>query len=372
MRAATFRRAASGRLAPVLALGLCCCVAAPVGAAASYFLTVDVPSDLGGSTVEPHDLVRYGAGGYSLVEKLPPGSDVNALLRDPYGPWYFAPASPVTLGTVDFQPRDVVIWDGSSTPLFYGESLGIPDYARIDGLAVEVTSTTVLFLLSFDVPLTLDGTDYLPADIVSLDAFGGAGFALYWDSAGAGVPSSANADGIELDGADRLAMTFDAPVTLGGSTFLPGQLVRWDGGNSFSLYAADPSWPEGARPGGFTFVPAAGAVADGTGGSTPLRARRLPGGQVELTWGASCALLDSDFAVYEGTLGGMFNDPIPATCTTGGATTLAFTPDAGNGYFLVVPRNEVSEGSYGEATGQLQRPPSTDACLPQEIDLVCE
>jgi hypothetical protein len=336
-----------------------------------YYLAVDVPTTLDGVTYTPNQILRSTDAGYVVDTAFPEGVELAALSRRPDGQWLLTPAFPV----VDEDPedpierRDVILYDAVNdipSIAIDGSTSGIPDYAAIDAVAYD--PATGALAVSFDVPVLIGGVEYGPSDIVGYTGV----FSMVWSAAAAGIPSYANVDGFDLDSAGNLVMTFDVPVTLGGATFLPGQLVRWDGGSAFSVYAADPSWPAGSRLGGFAFLPAAGAVPDGMGGSTPVRARRRAGGQVELTWGASCAGLDSDFAVYEGTLGGRFDDPAPATCTTAGGTTHTYTPQPGNRYFLVVPRNDVSEGSYGEASGHLQRPPSTSACLPQEIAPVCE
>ncbi|HZM71149.1 MAG TPA: hypothetical protein VFB95_12395 [Candidatus Cryosericum sp.] len=76
-------------------------------------------------------------------------------------------------------------------------------------------------------------------------------------------------------------------------------------------------------------------------------------------------------AVYEGTLGAPFTTHAPVTCRAGGATSWTFTPGPGDRYYYVVPRNAVSEGSYGLTSALLPRPPSTAACLPQEVLSSC-
>ncbi|HEX5044347.1 MAG TPA: sialidase family protein [Candidatus Polarisedimenticolaceae bacterium] len=104
----------------------------------------------------------------------------------------------------------------------------------------------------------------------------------------------------------------------------------------------------------------AGAVPEtGAGRLTVLKI----GGDLRLGWGASCQADDTDYAVYEGTLGS-FASHAPRFCSTGGSTFKLFTPGPGNRYFLVVPTQTEREGSYGrESSGE--RPPSAIACLPQ-------
>ena len=58
-------------------------------------------------------------------------------------------------------------------------------------------------------------------------------------------------------------------------------------------------------------------------------------------------------------------------CTTGGATTTTFPQPSASTYYLVVPKNTVSEGSYGRASNGSERPQGSAACLPQQIALAC-
>ncbi|MDH3285170.1 MAG: hypothetical protein OEQ13_10550, partial [Acidobacteriota bacterium] len=108
-----------------------------------------------------------------------------------------------------------------------------------------------------------------------------------------------------------------------------------------------------------------GAVPDGAAGA-PLLVDKAGAGDLSLSWSAACLRSDGDYAVYEGTLGSPASH-VPKTCSTGGATQAAVTPDAGDRYFLVVPRNGVHEGSYGLDSGGAERAPSASACLPRLV-----
>jgi hypothetical protein len=113
--------------------------------------------------------------------------------------------------------------------------------------------------------------------------------------------------------------------------------------------------------GGGGTVPDGGSVA-----GIPLRVSRLPSGDVQLTWAASCSGADADYEVYEGTLGN-FASHAPRLCTTSGSTTITLTPGGGNTYYLVVPRNGVLEGSYGKNSSGAERPQGSNACHPQVV-----
>jgi len=111
-------------------------------------------------------------------------------------------------------------------------------------------------------------------------------------------------------------------------------------------------------------TPPSGAVPNG--GSvpgTPLAVQLLPSGQLSLTWSPSC-LPDLDYAVYEGAIGD-FESHKPAVCSTSGATLATIGPTLDDAYYLVVPRNALSEGSYGRDADGRERPASADACIGQ-------
>jgi hypothetical protein len=85
---------------------------------------------------------------------------------------------------------------------------------------------------------------------------------------------------------------------------------------------------------------------------------------IVLSWGASCSELDTDFSVYEGTLGA-FTSHMPVFCSTGGNPESGpFIPVGGNRYFLVVPRQATQEGSYGTDSEGAQRSASVSRCHP--------
>jgi hypothetical protein len=110
-----------------------------------------------------------------------------------------------------------------------------------------------------------------------------------------------------------------------------------------------------------------GSVPDGaTVAGSPLRVSRQPSGDLTLTWASSCSGADTDYEVYEGTLGN-FTSHTPRLCTTSGSTTVTLTPGGDNTYYLVVPRNGVLEGSYGKNSGGAERPQGSNACHPQVL-----
>jgi hypothetical protein len=100
---------------------------------------------------------------------------------------------------------------------------------------------------------------------------------------------------------------------------------------------------------------------------TPLTIRKRSAGYIELAWGPSCLGSDSDYELYEGQLGD-FDSHTSVLCSTNGQLSTFIIPGEGDHYYLVVPRNEASEGSYGTwSDGITERPPGTEVCVPQLI-----
>jgi len=111
----------------------------------------------------------------------------------------------------------------------------------------------------------------------------------------------------------------------------------------------------------------AGAVPDGGARpGSPLMLAQTSGGMIELSWGHSCDDDDGDYTVYAGVLGN-YTSHVPVACTTGGATSLTLAATGQSVYYLVVPRSDSGEGSYGVDSLGKERPASAQACFPQQV-----
>ena len=108
--------------------------------------------------------------------------------------------------------------------------------------------------------------------------------------------------------------------------------------------------------------------AGGIPNEAPLIVDRAADGDLHLSWGASCLFSDQDYEIYEGSLGAYYSH-YRLHCTTAGLTSKAITPDLGDTYYLVVPRNTAHEGSYGNDGAGSPRPAAADACVPQVVDV---
>ncbi|HXV76938.1 MAG TPA: hypothetical protein VD788_11545 [Candidatus Polarisedimenticolaceae bacterium] len=97
-----------------------------------------------------------------------------------------------------------------------------------------------------------------------------------------------------------------------------------------------------------------------------LTMSKAAGSSINLDWFPSCSADDVDYEVYEGMLGNWYShQPVVGFCMTGG-TSATFDPSAGSSYYLVVPTNGVTEGSYGTSTAG-ERPVGAMPCAAQVL-----
>jgi glucose/arabinose dehydrogenase len=82
---------------------------------------------------------------------------------------------------------------------------------------------------------------------------------------------------------------------------------------------------------------------------------------LDLVWSPSCGPTATDYSVHEGALGSWYSHN-EILCTTAGATEATITPGAGDRYYLVVPLDDLSEGSYGTDSLGVERPRSDIRC----------
>jgi hypothetical protein len=94
-------------------------------------------------------------------------------------------------------------------------------------------------------------------------------------------------------------------------------------------------------------------------------------GSLQLGWSPSCSSSDDDYAIYEGTISGIFDDHASKLCSTAGLTSESFSIPGGDVYYLVVPTNALREGSYGLGDSAGERSPGAGACATQAAE-VCQ
>lgn len=129
-------------------------------------------------------------------------------------------------------------------------------------------------------------------------------------------------------------------------------------GDSVDIYASSilPGSPSGA-----------GRIygSQGLPGDPLTIARDPDGASLDLAWSAACGR-GTDYEIYEGALVDMENKT-PIQCSTGGDTFATISPSEGAKFYIVVPRVEDAEGSYGRTSSDAERTPSAEACLTQRI-----
>jgi hypothetical protein len=90
------------------------------------------------------------------------------------------------------------------------------------------------------------------------------------------------------------------------------------------------------------------------------------GGSITLDWDGSCAASDTSYSVYEGMMGSYTTHiPVSGQCDVAG-TSATFNNGSLDAYYLVVPNDGTTEGSYG-ASSTGERPVSTSACRAQSL-----
>ena len=240
-----------------------------------------------------------------------------------------------------------------------GAAVGIPPGSNLDMLFVSEEGELIV---GFDVPTTIDSTTYDPADLVRL--VGGA-FTIRFDASEAGIPASVDVTGADERGG-AVVMTLDVPASLTTTTYLPGDLVAWDG-ESFTRFQAEPSWPPASRIDAFAFLADPGEVVDS------LRvdlSESVPDALV-LSWGAACSSGVEDDAIYEGEIGTWPSHTAIDCSDDGGDRSETIAPGSGNHYYLIVPWHANDEGSYGRDSNGDERARGTETCIATQVISGC-
>jgi len=341
----------------------------------SYYECPDVPTDLpaGGLTYLPWDLVRNDAGVYSLPGSLPPTTPVDALHRLGNGDWLLSVETTTTLGGVDWDRRDVFLLTGGGVfaafPPYAGAVTLIPAGSNVD--AAFVDPVTGIPVVSFDVPTTIAGATYEPADLVF---YLGGGFLLYFDASVAAIPPSVNLISADTS-SGLLVFSVDVPLTVGVTTYLPGELISWDG-ITLALFDPQPGWPalRSSRVNALSFTADPGIVPP------TIMLSKIGLASLRISWSASFCAGGQDYGVYQGTIAALpAYDHTAIDCDDGGTPLEEdFALPVGSVYYLVVPHTDVNnlnpgfsdEGSYGtDFIGgfSTERPVGGATCVAQQV-----
>lgn len=327
--------------------------------AQSVSFAVDVPTAIGGTDWLPNQVLRFDRWTYAVsgAATLPGDFPIGALQKVDGDAYLVVPAEPVQVPNMLLGPADILRWDGTTFTLWQSASdLGLPEDARIDALYVGPDNVPVL---SFDAELTLRGRSIGRSDVV---AFDGDAWQVLLAGDLAGIPSYANVTGVDRTPSGALALSFDVPTTIGGTTYLPGDVARWTG-SGFAPYTRVTGFPISSEWRDFTFAAPPATVTTTPGFLTVTK----QGADVRLAWSAFCASDAADFAVYEGALGAGFANHVPRTCSTGGAIATVIAPGAGNRYWLVSAIAGGHEGSLGRGSDGREIAAGPAACLEKAI-----
>ncbi|HKI86463.1 MAG TPA: hypothetical protein VKA53_06940, partial [Thermoanaerobaculia bacterium] len=144
--------------------------------------SLDVPVVLGGALFTPRDVIGYASGAYSQVWNgaaagVPEGTHIEGISVDSQGGLLLALDTPATLGSVAYDPRDVVLWKGGGFSLaFDGVASGLEPGLHVDGVHALVNGH---LLLSFDGNGVVGGVAFFDDDVLELDPIGAAWSKVY-------------------------------------------------------------------------------------------------------------------------------------------------------------------------------------------------
>ncbi len=327
------------------------------GIADHFYLALDVPTDLGGATYLPWQIVRADEERYSPVLQLPDGIAIDALHRMDNGNWLISVESPAILGGLPAAPADILEfydYPGGYASRFDGIGSGVPAGVNVISLFLDGGDAGDL-VMSFDVPVTLGGQTFQTNDLVRFD---GSSFTLYFDGSATtpSIPDSMKVAGVDK-WEDILLLSFDIPANLGALTVMPGEIVSWDGAR-FALLHSDAAWPAGSRAAAFALLARPGLVPP----TIEVRSSQLRG-RITISWSAGCSAGAENYAIYEGTIGTWYSHAA-IDCSDDGADLqedVAFSH--GDQYYLVVPLNAGGEGSHGLAPDGAERPRGATTCV---------
>jgi len=356
-------------------------------AATPLYVCTDVPTteSATSTTLLPSEIHKYirTPASYTLALTVAGSPTLDAIHKmDKPGYWLFSVEAANNLagalGGADAESRDVIRLHAPSgiySTFFCGAGVGVPSDANVDAVALDGGDTGDL-ILSFDVPTTIGASTFESADLVRFQRTGPgcSGWTLAatnpdFAAAAAGVPTTSNVIGAEKLGALRL-LAFDVPTTLGASTYSPGQVVSWNG-LGFTVWETLAGWPASSAVDGLSWV--------GNPGFVPptITVDKVPAStNITVSWQVSCSDGALDYGIYEGKLGTWYSHTL-ATCIDAGAPlTEQLTPGAGSRYYLVVPHNVVTEGSYGKSKNfpagfNTERPVGSAQCASPQIVTPC-
>jgi len=217
--------------------------------------TADLGVGGGASVLDDEDVGEDDAAGSVLpvpVGAIPPNADVIGYEFMPNGDKLLSFDTTIALpglpAGAPAEPRDVVLFDPVTllfSLYFDGSANGVPANAQVDGVSLDTADD---LMLSFDITVSLPGLG--PVDDEDVVTLSGGVYSLTFDGSANGVAAGLDVDGVDLERrTGELLLSFDATGTLGGVPFDDEDVVAFDAtGPSFAMYAdsslSDPvDWP---------------------------------------------------------------------------------------------------------------------------------
>ena len=265
-------------LTTLLVVALMLGTGAEARAQTGVLFSPDITARLGtvrSSTPADHDISYDDAAGrvYTLPGfPAPVEADLNALHYDPVPSLFLASfdvtaALPGLAAGSPAEPRDVVSWDpatGLFAMVFDGSTAGVPAGAQVDGVSLDAAGDLVL---SFDVTTALPGVGAVDdEDVVTFSA---GSFSMLFDGSANGVGPSLDVDGVHrVVGTNVLLLSFDVSGSLGALAFDDEDVIAFDlVAGTFAMYAdASLSDPLSWRQADLVAVPEPGVLPALTGG----------------------------------------------------------------------------------------------------------
>lgn len=138
---------------------------------------------------------------------------------------YSADTGANIVGATTFAARKDYVDDDLSGTRTRVQISGLPDTVILRDFHIEPNGD---LLFALDTGTTLAGTDYQPADVIR---FNGSGFSREFDSGAAGVPPGVQCDGIARFGVTgKLLLSFDHTFAVSGITIRPADVITFSGG----------------------------------------------------------------------------------------------------------------------------------------------
>jgi len=338
----------------------------------SLYVSPEVPTTLSAVLRFPWDIVRYDSGVYSTTLSLPPPTAIDGLHRMDGGDWLLSVEAPRILGTIAADPRDVVRYDGLTFSFFFcGAAAGVPAGSNVDAVILLSSGDAGPLILSFDVPTVIGASTFEPSDLVMFKRTGvgcgswGVSASLFFDGSTAAPPVPISTNVTAADSRPpRTILSFDVPTTL-GPTFVPGNLVSYL--PPFALFEPLATWPTSSIVNALTFPPDPGLVPP-----TILVTRLNPAGSlINVAWSKSCSVGAENYGIYEGAIGTWYSHTRVDCSDALGDLNEDIGTTSGNRYYLVTPRNDNDEGSYGTRSSGPERPVGTAQCVATQVLSPC-